>query len=68
MLFRHRPFTPEAVSAGHPDTLCDRVSDPILDPFLTPDPYSRAACAIGVASSASMSVEAHGTTTGENVR
>jgi len=44
MLFRHGLFTSEAVSAGHPDKLCDRVSDAILDAFLALDPHSRVAC------------------------
>lgn len=37
-------FTSEAVSAGHPDKLCDRISDSILDAFLSLDPSSRVAC------------------------
>ncbi|MFN3474419.1 MAG: methionine adenosyltransferase [Blastomonas sp.] len=37
-------FTSEAVSAGHPDKLCDRISDTILDAFLALDPDSRVAC------------------------
>lgn len=37
-------FTSESVSAGHPDKLCDRISDTILDAFLELDPYSRVAC------------------------
>ena len=37
-------FTSEAVSAGHPDKLCDRISDSILDAFLTRDPEARVAC------------------------
>jgi S-adenosylmethionine synthetase len=44
MLFRHGLFTSEAVSAGHPDKLCDRISDAILDAFLARDPHSRVAC------------------------
>lgn len=36
-------FTSESVSEGHPDKVCDRVSDSILDLFLTADPYSRVA-------------------------
>ena len=34
-------FTSESVSAGHPDKLCDQVSDAILDAFLTIDPRAR---------------------------
>ncbi|MDE1172309.1 MAG: methionine adenosyltransferase [Parvibaculaceae bacterium] len=37
-------FTSESVSEGHPDKVCDRISDSVLDLFLTADPYSRVAC------------------------
>ncbi len=37
-------FTSESVSEGHPDKLCDRVSDAILDAFLTAEPNARVAC------------------------
>lgn len=37
-------FTSESVSEGHPDKVCDRISDAVLDAFLTEDPYSRVAC------------------------
>jgi len=37
-------FTSESVSEGHPDKLCDRVSDTIVDAFLGADPFSRVAC------------------------
>jgi S-adenosylmethionine synthetase len=37
-------FTSESVSEGHPDKVCDRVSDSIVDLFLSKDPYSRVAC------------------------
>jgi S-adenosylmethionine synthetase len=37
-------FTSESVSEGHPDKVCDRISDSILDAFLREDPYSRVAC------------------------
>ncbi len=37
-------FTSESVSEGHPDKICDRVSDTVLDLFLTHDPLSRVAC------------------------
>ena len=36
-------FTSESVSEGHPDKLCDRVSDAIVDTYLAADPYSRVA-------------------------
>jgi len=37
-------FTSESVGEGHPDKLCDQVSDAILDACLTDDPMSRVAC------------------------
>ncbi len=37
-------FTSESVSEGHPDKLCDQVSDAVLDAALTEDPRSRVAC------------------------
>ena len=36
-------FTSESVAEGHPDKVCDRISDAILDAYLTHDPYSRVA-------------------------
>ena len=44
MPFRDGLFTSEAVSGGHPDKLCDRISDAILDAFLQRDPRARVAC------------------------
>jgi S-adenosylmethionine synthetase len=37
-------FTSESVSVGHPDKICDSISDAILDACLAQDPYSRVAC------------------------
>ena len=37
-------FTSESVSEGHPDKMCDQISDGILDALLTHDPESRVAC------------------------
>ncbi len=37
-------FTSESVSEGHPDKICDQISDAILDDFLRQDPKSRVAC------------------------
>ncbi len=37
-------FTSESVSEGHPDKICDQISDAILDAFLAQDPKSRVAC------------------------
>ena len=39
-----RLFTSESVSVGHPDKVCDQVSDAILDAYLAGDPASRVAC------------------------
>ena len=39
-----RLFTSESVTEGHPDKLCDYISDSILDAYITRDPYSRVAC------------------------
>jgi len=40
----HFLFTSESVGEGHPDKICDQVSDAILDACLTEDPYSKVAC------------------------
>ena len=37
-------FTSESVSEGHPDKVCDRISDAVLDAFLGQDPEARVAC------------------------
>ncbi len=37
-------FTSESVSMGHPDKMCDQISDAILDAMLAQDPGSRVAC------------------------
>ena len=37
-------FTSESVSAGHPDKVCDQISDAVLDAYLAEDPNSRIAC------------------------
>ena len=39
-------FTSESVTPGHPDKLCDQISDNILDSYLKEDPYSRVACEV----------------------
>ncbi|MDR0761217.1 MAG: methionine adenosyltransferase [Treponema sp.] len=41
---RHYFFTSESVGEGHPDKLCDQISDAILDACLKDDPKSRVAC------------------------
>lgn len=40
----HRLFTSESVSEGHPDKMCDQISDAILDEILSKDPNARVAC------------------------
>ena len=37
-------FTSESVTEGHPDKLCDYISDSILDAYFEKDPYARVAC------------------------
>ena len=37
-------FTSESVSGGHPDKVCDQISDAVLDAYLAEDPNSRVAC------------------------
>ena len=39
-----RLFTSESVTEGHPDKICDQVSDAILDALMAQDPMSRVAC------------------------
>ena len=39
-----RLFTSESVTEGHPDKMCDQISDAILDALMTQDPMSRVAC------------------------
>ena len=40
----HFLFTSESVTEGHPDKMCDQISDSVLDAFLSQDPQSRVAC------------------------
>ena len=37
-------FTSESVSEGHPDKVCDRISDMVVDSYLSMDPFARVAC------------------------
>ena len=37
-------FTSESVSEGHPDKVCDRISDMVVDTYISKDPLSRVAC------------------------
>ena len=41
-------LTSESVAEGHPDKLCDQISDAVLDALLTKDPYARVACETAV--------------------
>ena len=40
----HRLFTSESVTEGHPDKVCDQISDAVLDAYLKVDPKARVAC------------------------
>ena len=44
MLNKNYLFTSESVSEGHPDKVCDRISDMVVDSYLSKDPVSRVAC------------------------
>jgi S-adenosylmethionine synthetase len=44
MTNKRRLFTSESVTEGHPDKICDQISDSILDAILTNDPNARVAC------------------------
>ncbi len=41
-------FTSESVTEGHPDKICDQISDAVLDAILTDDPFARVACETSV--------------------
>ena len=47
-MIRNFMFTSESVTEGHPDKLCDQISDAIVDHFLSQDPFARvrAECAV----------------------
>lgn len=46
---KRRLFTSESVTEGHPDKICDQISDAVLDAFLAADPNARVACEVSVA-------------------
>ena len=48
ILKNKRIFTSESVTEGHPDKICDQISDAILDDILSQDPNSRVACEVSV--------------------
>ena len=41
---RNYLFTSESVSEGHPDKVCDRISDMVVDTYISKDPFARVAC------------------------
>ena len=41
---RHYLFTSESVTEGHPDKVCDQISDAVLDAIMAQDPAGRVAC------------------------
>ena len=45
---RHYLFTSESVTEGHPDKICDQISDAVLDAILAQDPQGRVACETAV--------------------
>ncbi len=45
---KRKLFTSESVTEGHPDKICDQISDAILDELLRKDPQSRVACEVAV--------------------
>ena len=42
-------FTSESVTEGHPDKLCDQISDAVLDSILKQDPMAHVACEVTAA-------------------
>ena len=44
ILWQRRLFTSESVTEGHPDKICDQISDAVLDAILAQDPDARVAC------------------------
>ena len=44
MNFKNYLFTSESVSEGHPDKVCDRISDMVVDTYISKDSFSRVAC------------------------
>ena len=42
----HHLFTSESVTEGHPDKICDQISDAVLDAILEQDPNGRVACEV----------------------
>ena len=46
-------FTSESVTEGHPDKICDQISDAVLDAIFEKDPHGRVACETTVTTSQS---------------
>ena len=46
MIHSSRIYTVESVTSGHPDKVCDQISDAILDAIMAKDPYGRVACEV----------------------
>ena len=44
MVEERKLFTSESVTEGHPDKVCDQISDGVLDAIFASDPYARVAC------------------------
>lgn len=62
-------FTSESVSEGHPDKVCDRISDSILDAFLAEDPFARVALeTLATTNRVVLSGEVRGTITDNQMR
>ncbi|MBR4866598.1 MAG: methionine adenosyltransferase, partial [Clostridia bacterium] len=43
-MLKNKLFTSESVTEGHPDKVCDQISDAVLDDILAHDPTARVAC------------------------
>ena len=43
-MYERRVYASESVTEGHPDKMCDQISDAILDAIITDDPMARVAC------------------------
>lgn len=48
MSHERKLFTSESVTEGHPDKICDQISDAVLDAILSQDPYAKVACETAV--------------------
>lgn len=46
MIYKNGLFTSECVTKGHPDKICDQISDAVLDMYISRDPKSRVACEV----------------------